>query len=95
MTWTYQRRGDQFHKVDLFLYGTEDIPPPGHTIYASGAFWGKVPAFATVIQAVLNEDTRLLSQNVWRMAIQDDLRPRGLKVPSPELPWADPNMSST
>lgn len=91
----YRGPNSSFKKVDLSPYTTEDIPPPGHTIFACGALWGKLPAFTKVIQAILSEDTRLLSKNVWYIATRDDLGPRGLKVPSPELPYANPRISAT
>lgn len=95
MAGIYYRKDDSFAKIDLFLYSTEDLPPPGHTVHASAAFWGKISAFAKVVQAILNEDTRLLSEDVWHIATRDDLRPRGLKVPSPELSYTNPFISST
>lgn len=95
MTGVYYYDGSQLVKVDPFIYSTEDLPPPGHTVFASGALWAKLPAFTKVIQAILREDARLLSKGVWDIATRDDLGPRGLKVPSPELPQAKPEVSAT
>ncbi|GJJ07864.1 hypothetical protein Clacol_002070 [Clathrus columnatus] len=84
-----------FFKVDLVPYATEDIPPPGYMVYASGAFWGTSTSFALFIQALLREDTRLLSKAVWDIATVDDIGPRGIRVPSPEMPYANPMISAT
>jgi methyl acetate hydrolase len=74
-------------------YTSEESPPEGKAYNASGGILASCQAYAKVLQAVLNHDTRILSEDVWQMATKDDSKSRGVKMPKPLWKRAVPRMS--
>lgn len=72
-----------FINIPFSLYTAKDRPPEGKSCSA-GCIFASLQTYAKLLQAVLNHDPRILSEEVWKTAIKDDLTDRGIKVPRPE-----------
>lgn len=66
------------------LYGPETLDE-GMVYSAEAGLYGSAQAYAKVLQAVINKDPRIMSPATWELSFKDDLGPRGLKLPHPEL----------
>jgi methyl acetate hydrolase len=73
-----------FTRIPLSVYATEERPPDGKSYYAGGCVFASLQAYAKVLQAVLVQDSRILSLGIWKMAMKDDLKDRGVKMPRSE-----------
>ncbi|KDQ54607.1 hypothetical protein JAAARDRAFT_209310 [Jaapia argillacea MUCL 33604] len=86
-----------FEEIPFGVWTTEDggDPPPGKAYFAGGGLLGSCQAYATILQAVLRRDERILSREVWVEAIKDDLKDREVPVQLPKPIWDSqiPSMS--
>jgi methyl acetate hydrolase len=73
-----------FTPVPFPVWATEGPPPEGKAYFAPGCLFASQQAYAKILQAVLNQDPRILSAGVWQTAIKDDLKARGINIPKPE-----------
>ncbi|KDQ54629.1 hypothetical protein JAAARDRAFT_60596 [Jaapia argillacea MUCL 33604] len=78
-----------FQEVPFALWTPENggDPPPGKAYYAGGGLYGSSEAYATILQAVIRRDTRILSREVWAETIRDDLQDREIPVRIPRPAW--------
>ncbi|KAF8590161.1 beta-lactamase/transpeptidase-like protein [Ramaria rubella] len=83
-----------FRKIEISIYSAEHNPAQGKAVIAEAGVFASMQSYARILQAVLNEDHRLLrSKEVWSMAKRDDLEARGLKIPRPDWKTAMPDLT--
>jgi len=73
-----------FRAIPFPLWSMEEPLPEGKAYFAPACIFSSLQGYAKVLQAVLNMDSKILSKKVWEMAVGDDLKDRGIKVPKPE-----------
>ena len=74
------------YRVPIPVYTCEDdSAPPGYAHHASGTLFTSIRTYSKLLQAVMRRDTKLLSKRTWELALADQLKDRGIKVPRPRV----------
>lgn len=69
---------------ELYFPPGEDSVEEGKAAMGDGGIVTTCRSYVKILQAILNEDPRILSAEHWKMATRDDLKERGMGVPYPE-----------